>query len=601
MKTSVIMLWFVLLVSLILVYAGCQRSLSQEQLEKLNGSILSALEENHPDEAAYLVKKLAESPDKHLLQGRVYALKDNYEQAVKEFSFLSEKDGELYYKALCARGELEISRGNVNTAKELYSKAAALFPSLSDAHLGMAEVCLESGRPEAAMDKISIAEKASPGGEYIGVLKARTQLRIQDFEGAEKTLRGILEQYPNSIQSNLLLAGLLSDREKVDESQELLERSLALNPDEDAKKEILKLQAKNYARLGDEKNFKEVIGILSKLYPEPWFEHQAKGEVFFAKEKWQDAAREFEEAVKLAPGNLEMNLSLGQLYYMMRERESARKYYLKALEIEPYHEESIMRLADIATRERRFEEAAGYIKMAEKHGDEGLPLVLAKANLAIEKRDYAEAEKMYKKALELKPTSENAIWGIGGIALLRGDYKKAEDYFRRELKTDPTNFSVLIAMGETLNITGRQDEALKSLKKAEKEILKTLEGMPRNDEALAALSKILSSKGNYKEAEKTLKKVLELRKNFLGPQIGLASLMLDSGREKQGEELMKKLLEECPSEVEGRHILAEYYLRHGRYKDALSQAEASLKNLPGDHIAKSQAAEALKKLSGKRQ
>ena len=129
-----------------------------------------------------------------------------------------------------------------------------------------------------------------------------------------------------------------------------------------------------------------------------------------------------------------------------------------------------------------------------------------------------------------------------------------------------------------------------------KEIKNTLAGMPHHDDAWAALGRLKAINGEYEAAEKALRKAIELRGNFFGPRVDLANIMLKDGRENQGEKLMKQLLVECPKEVEGRHLLAEYYLEKGRYEEALAQAKAACINLPGNLIGAELATKAQKAL-----
>ncbi|MCD6309171.1 MAG: tetratricopeptide repeat protein [Candidatus Eremiobacteraeota bacterium] len=585
----------VFIVIIVLLFISCQHKISDEQAEKIMAGARVAFEEENFEKAERLLSKLPGSSEKHLLNGRILASKGNFERALQEYSAVSENDREFYYRALCLSGELEISRGNIGKARKFYTKALDLFPSLSDAHLGMAEVYLESGNPRGALDEILLIEKSSPGGEYIGVLKARAQLGLGKFADAEKTLRKNLDRHPDSVQSYIILARIIGDRGEASTALELLSIARKLGPGEDAKREILQQQAWNYARMGDDEKFDRVIKEISGEYPEPWFAHQLRGQILFSREKWEEATREYEAALGFCPGNMDLHLNLARLYYRMREREKARNHYRKVLEIEPDHLEAIIFLADIAIRERRFEDAREGIKKAEKLGA-GESIILSSANLAIEEKDFVKAEKLYREVLGSDPSNENALWGLGRIMLLRGEYGRAERYLKRELETDPDNFSVWVALSEALMAQGREKEAGEAFSVAEEKIRDTLSGMPHNDEAWSTLAKRLISQGKLKAAEEALKKALELRPNFFGPRVGLAYIMLKDGREKQGEELMKKLLVECPGEVEGRHMLAEYYLEKGRYRDALSQAEMARSSLPGDLIAASQMAEALEKL-----
>jgi len=583
---------FIITALILLLFTGCHRGAPPDKAEDSPASAKTAVEENRPDETGQPLSR-TDSPEKHLLRGRIFASKGEYKKALAEYSAVTEKDGELYYKALCAGGELQMSEGNVKAAEILYHRAVELFPSLSDAHLGMAEVFLETGQPQAALGEISVAEKSSSGREYPEVLKARCQLRLQHFDEAEKILKQTIKRYPDSIQSYLILAGILADRDEIPASQVLLSRALTLSPDKDARKEILQLQARNYSRLGDEKKFQEVLKTLSGEHPQPWFSHQVRGEVLFAEKKWQDAVREFEAALSLSPGNLDLHLNLGHLYYRMRERDLARKHYGKVLETEPNHLESILVIVDIDTRERLFEDARKGIRRAEELGAE-IPLIVAKANLAMEERDFPVAERLFKKVLETEPLHENALWGMGNIALLKGKYLEAEEYFKKELETDPENFEVWLGLSESLTARGQEKAGKDTAARAVKEIENTLAGMPRHDDAWGALGRLKAINGEYEAAEKTLRKAIELRRNFFGPRVDLANIMLKDGRGNRGEELMEQLLIECPKEVEGRHILAEYYLGQGRYEEAVTQAKAACMSLPGNLIGENLATRAMK-------
>lgn len=580
-----IMSRLIIIVILILFSSfACQNNISNERTAELISQARTALEEKKPEEAEHILSRVHDFPEKHYLYGRILSAKGKYEEALKEYSVVTEKDGELYPQALCGIGELEMSRGDIKTARKFYSLALKKAPFFSDARLGMAEVYIESGQAQSAIREILIVEEKSPGGEYLGVLKARALIHLNLFKEAEEALKQNIKQHPDSIQSSLILAGMYADKGKIKEAQTLLSDALLLKPDGDAKKEILQLQARNYSLLGDDRNFQKVLNELTREYPERWYAHQIKGEVLFASGKWQESAREFETALTYSPGSSDIHLNLAHLYYTMRDREKARKHYEKVLEKEPDHLESIMFLADIAIREHRFDDARKIIERAEKLNP-GLSLIIANANIAIEERNFAKAEKLYNKVIEVSPSNENALWGLGNIALLRGDYSKAEWYFEKELKTDPDNFSVQISLSEVLEALNRKDESEKVILKAEVEITKILSEMPNNDEAWAALGRLKADRFDYKSAMTALKKSLDLRKNFTGAKIGIAYIMLKDGEEQEGEKLMKQVLDEYPGEVEGRHLLADYYMKKKRYDEAIAQAKIAYNNLPGNMIA----------------
>ncbi len=171
------------------------------------------------ESAGELMAKHPDSFRVHELAGEVYEAKNDYDQAIREYSLALERNpklpqmhyriGQIYLhqgseevdekamnefrleKAIdpqsavtdLAMAGIEMHRHNLDKAKPLYEEAAKLDPSLADASVGMAKILLEEHEVDAAVQQLRAAAVQHPDDaqvHYVLMLAYRQQKKMPE-------------------------------------------------------------------------------------------------------------------------------------------------------------------------------------------------------------------------------------------------------------------------------------------------------------------------------------------------------------------------------------------------------------------------------------
>jgi YVTN family beta-propeller protein len=196
---------------------------------------------------------------------------------------------------------------------------------------------------------------------------------------------------------------------------------------------------------------------------------------------------------------------------------------------------------------------------------------------------YIEAIKYYNRVIEIDPNNTVA-WYQKGLSLSNlGRYEDAVKYYDKVLELDPKNTDALNARGLALERLGRYEDAVKYYDKV-------LELDPKITDAWYHKGCLLLSGGKYSEAEKNFNYAYSLanaNKSDNYRNAALAALrQLYSNNTYQFEksvEISQRLLEIDPSE-EKRAMLAEDYIKSGRYKESREFSFQALRNVPPNRV-----------------
>lgn len=192
----------------------------------------------------------------------------------------------------------------------------------------------------------------------------------------------------------------------------------------------------------------------------------------------------------------------------------------------------------------------------------------ALAQLYTEKEDLSQAIQMITKAHQIDPKN---IWYTEELAILHYDtrqFEKAIPYFKKLVDHEPKNLSWLYGYGDCLLRTGKVDESIQVLNKAE-------DVMGKNPSLSLEKYNLYMSLKKEKEALAELDAILiEFPKE---PQI--IATMVDhyfkKGNMDKGVEFLQKLVEADPSNGRAHLALGEIYRQKGKTNEAFKEYKAA--------------------------
>lgn len=305
-------------------------------------------------------------------------------------------------QALYQQGERALAEGRYVDAEQAYERLRQLQPGLAevDARLGL--IYFQQGRFADAITPLRRALKLKPALPNVGSLLA---MSLSEVGRHEEALAGLEKAFHQQSADSALrrLAGLHLQRTYTDLDRDnnavavALELSRLYPEDPEVLYHTGRLFG-NYAYLQTIK--------LARLAPDSVWLHQAAGEANESQGLLDEAIREYQQVLTMAPNRPGLHFRLGRVL-----------------------------LARAAQ---------------------------AKGDAAAE----AEALKQFEQELQIDPTNASAAYEIGEMHRKSGLLDKAIESFRRAVNAYPGFEEALVGLGRTLVATGEPRAALPPLQKA---------------------------------------------------------------------------------------------------------------------------------------
>jgi len=162
-------------------------------------------------------------------------------------------------------------------------------------------------------------------------------------------------------------------------------------------------------------------------------EHFRQAHKFLAEKKLDEAFKEFQETVRLAPDSPLAEYWLGRAYFFKRDMDQAHKTFQKVLQKDPKNYHAMAMLGKIAS---------------------------------LDKARLDEAQKYLQQALDESPENLEAHFDLGRVYALKGDRERSirefAFIFNKEGEFAPYHFE----MGRILEAWGQKDAAMSHYKRA---------------------------------------------------------------------------------------------------------------------------------------
>lgn len=261
-----------------------------------------ALNDNNLSEAEQLLTpllKTARAQDAALQLGRLAELRGQREQALDFYLQVTRGapalDAALRRAAVLGRmGRVDVARGQLSSLREQLPQLAARF------YLAEGELLLDAKRPAEAVTLYGEALQRHPQDPDLLYARSLAHERSGNIASAETDLRAILDaEADNARALNALGYMLTVHTRRFDEAQDLIQRALALEPDDAA--------------------------ILDSM---GWL-HFRRGDARRALDYLQRAHTKFADA--------EISAHLGEVLWTLGDKEAARALWAQALKKDPDH------------------------------------------------------------------------------------------------------------------------------------------------------------------------------------------------------------------------------------------------------------------------
>ncbi|MDX1981788.1 MAG: tetratricopeptide repeat protein, partial [Bryobacteraceae bacterium] len=191
------------------------------------------------------------------------------------------------------------------------------------------------------------------------------------------------------------------------------------------------------------------------------FDPVARGVRLSAEGKFQEAAREFEAALRIDPRELAAHQNLIIVYGSLNRIADAESHYQKALEVNPRAAEAHFNWGVLMARTGRTTQAAGaFRKTVEAQPTHAEALT----NLAVieeEMGDSAAARTHYAAAIGSQPSHAAARFRLGRLLLSEGRAREAMVHLQEAARTPgPLEAQALYGLALAWKMVGQADQSL---------------------------------------------------------------------------------------------------------------------------------------------
>ncbi|SIS43437.1 Tetratricopeptide repeat-containing protein [Thalassolituus maritimus] len=293
-------------------FAAINRQYPNDDQIILSLALLEEELENY-SEAKPLLRELLNSSDKQseasYYLGRIAASENDPDLAISYYRQIG--DSREFLPAQLAAAQLLNQEQGPDAATSYLQERSAEFPQYAGQLRRLeTDILIKAGRQQEAFESVSIALEAEPGDTNLRYTRAMLAERLGNMELLESDLRQIIEQNPEHAEAlNALGYSLANKTDRFEEAEPLIERAIALQPDNPA-----------------------IIDSLGWLY--------------FREGKLNEAGPLLLDAWNRMNDH-EIAAHLGEWYWATGDKESAYDIWAKGLELEPESEvihETLQRL-----------------------------------------------------------------------------------------------------------------------------------------------------------------------------------------------------------------------------------------------------------------
>jgi tetratricopeptide (TPR) repeat protein len=301
----------------------------------------------------------------------------------------------------------------------------------------------------------------------------------------------------------------------------------------------------------------------------------------------KSAIDQYEHISQLEPNNIDDHLLLGRLYRLNNDLQKAETEFRTAVKIQPDSEEAATMLAYLYNEEGDTKRAVETLTSV-PDAARSAKLYSALAYTYEQQKQYKEAISAYRKATELDHDNLDAIRGLAQNLLNDGQLDASLEQYKIIADANAEDPQTYLRMADIYRRTGKFDQALEALKKAEALIPDSLEvpysvatvyqAQGKDAEAVLELQKLLTrtdkADGNYTAGESSNRAVFLER---------LGTIQLDQHKSDAAIETFRKMLPlGDENAVRGYQQIINTYREEKDWPKATATAREAVDKMPKD-------------------
>lgn len=387
----------------------------------------------------------------------------------------------------------------------------------------------------------------------------------------EKALEILLETKGNLLDPELdyLIGRIYEDLYlKVGREKAELEKKESRTEEEEKKLQELKEKAEEYKNKAidhyiafsqegepDEALYQRILN----LDPQNAYARVQLGNIYFSRELYIEAEREYDQALEAKPDMVEAIVGQGDVAMALGFYDRAAERYRKALELRPKDNRMKTKLAE----------------------------ALLKAG------NVAEAKALLEEVLKESPSYHQALKLMGDALVAEGKAKEAISYYERAIERNPS-WDYRLALGDAYKAAGDTDEAMEIYEEIKDRypyrhepyvrLAELHEELGDIEEALFWYREALKRTTDTIEKEKIARAIVELVPDDLKERFRLATYYQENYKYSAAIEQYRYILERDPENIDALLGIADSYAGKAEYDEALKHYRRALELVEDDDL-----------------
>jgi predicted Zn-dependent protease len=321
-------------------------------------------------------------------------------------------------------GQVLLSASRPEEASVILGALFARKTLSKDGVLSLAQAYLLSGKPQKAKEVLATIYDETNFDPSIACEYAKVLLEASAYGEARKVLKRVLEQMPGYALAHYYTGVLLRRENDLKKAAESLTKAVQIEPNDTRFRFEL---ARVLVEIGGEDNIREALGHLDKVI-QAFLGAQVpaearnpdvfvlRGQLLFAKQKYPQALKDFEQALAMQPARLDILVGCGRSLFEMARYGEALPYFQQVIAREPMHPDANYYLGRISLRNGQVEKAKVHLEHSIQKDTNRNPEAYRLLGLIYRDQNLIPLARRYlAKYLELAPKDTREAEEVQGI------------------------------------------------------------------------------------------------------------------------------------------------------------------------------------------
>lgn len=258
-------------------------------------------------------------------------------------------------------------------------------------------------------------------------------------EAALTAYQTVLSFNGNSAQAHVKIAQVLQSQKRYLEALEAYDRAFVI----DSKPPIEPSRIDDLVALGDlfaqQENWPAALNAYQKAIAiQPTFKGQFQlGKALYSLQRWEEAAKAFQEAVFLDPRQGKAYFYLGSAYSEQNLWEEASYAYQQALELQPQDGETYRKLGEALGKQEKWAAAEQIYRQALIYAPKNGEIYNHLGKALAEQRKLEEAMAVFQQAREISPKNARIYENLCYTYINSGQIDTGLNWCRQAVEIDP--------------------------------------------------------------------------------------------------------------------------------------------------------------------